>query len=304
MSSSFNTAIKSVTWILAVIAVGTVAFRLYLRRKFNVTCTAEEWLMVAAVIFHIVFQACVTLQCDYGLGLPLQAMSMDQIIQLSKWIWISATFSNIASVLARISITVMLVRIFGTRKWFKMLMISFTTIQGVLAVVNVICIWAQATPVEGLWDQRVRQSIWNPMIQQVIATILQGESLPSDFSSYFQRLTTFLDRSFCHQWPTICLISGHVHLEAQHASPSKSQLDHPHGHVRYHYVRCARKNCHQWYILGRGNYEPGYIRCLCCNHSLHDYRASTGDYYRLRTNSSTNCETRLFMGTICQRLSY
>lgn len=103
-------------------------------------------------------------------------MTLDQIIAAEKWAFLTTPFSNVVSILARISITILLIRIFGNRKWFKWFLISFTAFQTVLGLLNIIVIWVQCTPVEAVWDFLVvGAKCWDKRIQQCLTLVLQGK---------------------------------------------------------------------------------------------------------------------------------
>jgi hypothetical protein len=76
----------------------------------------------------------------------------DQLVNVLKWNWIASLPGMLVSILARISIAIMLVRLFGVHKWFKMFLIIFTTLQTVVCTAIIPLTWLQATPIEGLWN--------------------------------------------------------------------------------------------------------------------------------------------------------
>ena len=52
----------------------------------------------------------------------------------------------------RISITILLIRLFGVHRWFRLFLVCLTSLQVIMGVAILICTWAQITPVEGLWN--------------------------------------------------------------------------------------------------------------------------------------------------------
>lgn len=83
---------------------------------------------------------------DVDLWLPYQL----EAIIMYGWLIISPT--TIASIVARISIAILLVRLFGVHLWFKIMVITVTIAQVVLSIALIVSVWAQTTPVEGLWQ--------------------------------------------------------------------------------------------------------------------------------------------------------
>lgn len=81
-----------------------------------------------------------------------------------KWIYISTVPGVCASIVARISITLLLISLFGTKLWFKWWMISATSLVAVLGTLSVVFTWAQASPVEGLWNVLLPARRWDASI--------------------------------------------------------------------------------------------------------------------------------------------
>lgn len=128
-------------------------------------------------ILELAFQACVTKAYEAGLGKHDASLSYDEAVLLLKWTWISTTPAILVSVVARISIAVLLVRIFSRAKWLKIFLIYFTLLQSLAAVALIIIVWAQVSPVQGLWDVLLPARRWDTAIQQNMAYATQGESL-------------------------------------------------------------------------------------------------------------------------------
>lgn len=82
----------------------------------------------------------------------------------------------VVSILARVSIAVLLVRLFGVHAWFKWFTIGLTTIQTVVCGVIIPLTWVQVQPVEGLWDiYRTDVKRWDPKIVQYVMYVGQCE---------------------------------------------------------------------------------------------------------------------------------
>lgn len=56
------------------------------------------------------------------------------------------------SILARISIAITLISIFGIHKWFKWFLIIATSAQTAFGIVMLVLSYSQARPIEGLWN--------------------------------------------------------------------------------------------------------------------------------------------------------
>lgn len=172
----FRDAILGLTWTLTIISIVAVTIRFYFRKKYRIPLSSDDWLMLVAEVFQIIFQAFVTTACADGLGNPLATLMPTDILSTNRWAWISTPFSNVVSVIARISITILLIRIFGTRRWYKWSMIILTGLVAVLGVTNIILIWAMCSPPEALWDKSIPGfKCLDSHIQQYLTLVLQGE---------------------------------------------------------------------------------------------------------------------------------
>ncbi|KAI0009470.1 hypothetical protein F4779DRAFT_581727 [Xylariaceae sp. FL0662B] len=166
--------IMGLTWTLTVLAILAVAARFYYRRQYRSFGSADDWIMLAALVLQIVYQACITVLVHWGLGKASTNLTTEELIMTKKWTWISAPFANLVSLCARISIVIMLIRIFETRKWFKWFLIIFTTILGIVDILALLFVWVQVTPIEALWNINVpAKQLLDPGVQQYASLALQ-----------------------------------------------------------------------------------------------------------------------------------
>lgn len=166
------------TWTLTGLAIIAVAARCQLKLKFKQPIIIEDYLMVLALALQISYQAGFTLMCNWGSGRPMSTLTAEQRLNINKWSWTFAVPGFLVSIIARISIAILLVRIFGRVKWFKIYMTYFTTIQTIVGVLSIIFLVAQCDPYEGLWNKAVIRRYWDKRIYQYTALALQCE-LPS-----------------------------------------------------------------------------------------------------------------------------
>ncbi|KAK7737855.1 hypothetical protein SLS62_011422, partial [Diatrype stigma] len=163
----------AVPWVLTGLSIWAVGLRVYLPRKLSRTVDADDWVMAAAVLFQIAYQVLVTMSVIKGAGKTLPpTFTPDNLIDLLKWSWFSNPLAILVSVTARVSIAILLVRIFGIRTWFKWFMIVFTSMVVIIGILNIVIVWFQAHPVQALWDFRIPVPHWSPMIQQTFSSIL------------------------------------------------------------------------------------------------------------------------------------
>ncbi|KAF4633296.1 hypothetical protein G7Y89_g4834 [Cudoniella acicularis] len=158
--------IIGLTWAFTGLAVITVALRLYVRKTITRISGLDDWIMLVAVILQVLNQSLVTISFHYGLGKHDMSLEQpDQMVAVLKWNWIASLPGMLVSILARISIAILLVRLFGIHLWFKWFMIIFTTVQSVVCTLIIPFTWVQDSPVQGLWniyDPNVKH--WDPRV--------------------------------------------------------------------------------------------------------------------------------------------
>ncbi|KAI0457470.1 hypothetical protein F5B21DRAFT_501517 [Xylaria acuta] len=163
----------ALTWTLTGLAVVVVAARLAVRLRTSKRWSADDWTMLLALLLQIVYEAMFTVQIYWGFGLPYDRVTPNQFKQSNKWSWFSAAPSILASCIARISITILLVRIFGVQTWLKWYLICFTSLLTIVSVVAIILLAAQCVPWYGLWEYTIEARRWNPLIYAYTALASQ-----------------------------------------------------------------------------------------------------------------------------------
>ncbi|KAI0502945.1 hypothetical protein F5B22DRAFT_579817 [Xylaria bambusicola] len=161
------------SYTLAGIATFTVIARFIIKRRTSKNWSLDDWIMLLALAIQFVFQAFFHEIISWGGGLPFDQLDPLQKQQTSKWGWISAVPSILVSCIARISITILLVRIFGVRRWLKWYLILFTSFLSVLSLLSIIFLVAQCVPFYGLWTPMIKAKRWNPYIYPYTAIATQ-----------------------------------------------------------------------------------------------------------------------------------
>ena len=93
-----------------------------------------------------------TVMLKYGFGKHDYSLTPDQLIAILKYNWVRIGVQVLVSSLARISISILLIRLFGVYKWFKWFVCIVTSLVCVASTVLVIVTFVQSTPVEALWN--------------------------------------------------------------------------------------------------------------------------------------------------------
>ncbi|EFY97822.1 hypothetical protein X797_006445 [Metarhizium robertsii] len=167
--------VMGLTWTFATVAIIAGVLRFYVRTKLAIGLCLDDWLMFAAIACNIVSQSFVTIAYHHGLGKHDASLRPDQVINVLKWMWLANTPGLIVSILARISIAVLLVRLFGgVHKWLKWFVIVVTGLCTILTVIILPCTYLQSTPVSGNWDPFIPAEHWNPKIYISLAYFCQA----------------------------------------------------------------------------------------------------------------------------------
>lgn len=163
------------TWTFTILAVITVAARFIIRWRISRSWSIDDWIMLLALGLQLLYQAFFTVLCSWGNGLPYETLDPLQRMMASKWGYVSAFPSIGISAIARISITILLVRIFGVRRWFKLYFIAITTLVTLVAVLSIVFLAASSSPWEGLWNQMIPARRLDPRIYNYTALAGQCE---------------------------------------------------------------------------------------------------------------------------------
>ncbi|KAI0536736.1 hypothetical protein GGR58DRAFT_379659 [Xylaria digitata] len=161
------------TYTLTAIGVLAVTARFVVKRRTSKHLGPDDWIMLLALVLQIVYQAFFHIIISWGGGLAFDRLTPVQRMNVSKWGWISAIPSILVSCIARVSITILLVRIFGVRRWLKWYLICFTSVLTTLSVLSIIFLAAQCSPWYALWNAALPARRWNPFIYAYTALAAQ-----------------------------------------------------------------------------------------------------------------------------------
>ena len=112
-----------------------------------------------------------TLSTVYDVRVPT---TVEDEVEALKYNYLALPFQVTVSVLARLSIMILLIRLFSVHKWFKwFLIILFATIS-LLSTVFIVITFCQITPVQALWNYSLAVTKrWNPNIWLYWACVTQ-----------------------------------------------------------------------------------------------------------------------------------
>lgn len=145
------------TWPFTCLSIIFVLARVYVRKVHPGRLSSDDWVMVFAVVLQIIYQALLTLACEWGFGMATSNMTLEQYKKSHMYSFATQTPGTLISLVARVSIVILLIRIFGkTRPWFKWFLIGFTLLQAVAVFLNLAFEWAWMSPISVHWDPTVK----------------------------------------------------------------------------------------------------------------------------------------------------
>lgn len=167
--------IIALTWLFTSLAIIIVTARFYIRKRVSQRLYSSDWIMLPALVFQIAYSGLITKACKEGLGMTYDNMTLEQFQGALKWTFISQPFSHTVSILARISITVSLVSIFGESKpWFRWFGIVYTFNLSAFGIMSIVLPLFGIRPIAGNWDPTIQVThIIEPNVQEHIAEVLQ-----------------------------------------------------------------------------------------------------------------------------------
>ncbi|KAI4863266.1 hypothetical protein F4820DRAFT_471645 [Hypoxylon rubiginosum] len=128
--------------------------------------------MLLASLLNLAGESFLTVSYHYGLGKHDQDLTFDQLVNTSKWIWIQYTPAILSSATARVSITVLLVRLLAPKVALKWFLIATTTLSVAAIVAQIITVFNQMKPVEGLWNPLVGTLQFSPTVAEIEGNVI------------------------------------------------------------------------------------------------------------------------------------
>ncbi|CAH0054724.1 unnamed protein product [Clonostachys solani] len=164
-----------VTWLFVSLCVVAVALRFYVRNRSQGSFKSEDWLMLLALALHLVCQGLLTEACRWGFGKEYANMTLQQYVQVHKYEFVFAPFSYALQIVARVSIAILLIRIFTVgRRWFKWFSIAYMALMTVVCVALLGVYFSQVRPLDAWWDVTIKATYrMSPYIQAYVSLTLQ-----------------------------------------------------------------------------------------------------------------------------------
>ncbi|KAI0549855.1 hypothetical protein F4679DRAFT_584085 [Xylaria curta] len=174
--------IMGLTWALTSLCIVIVAARVYVRARILHGLLLDDWLMLIATAGQVAFQACLTKSLQRGFGKHDKDLSFTQLVSNLKWVWLATILGLVGTLFARASIAVLLVRLFGNKRWLKWYLILSTIFETLATIALLIVIFIQCYPAGGLWNPAIPARRWNPNIELYLAFFSQSTLTFSDLT--------------------------------------------------------------------------------------------------------------------------
>ncbi|KAI1150243.1 hypothetical protein F4825DRAFT_427397 [Nemania diffusa] len=137
--------------VFTALAAFLVTLRFYVRIQARVL-GLDDWTMLFAVLIEILTRVFTSLSATYQNKTP---PTPGDITQALKFNYAAIPTTIVVSILARLSITILLIRLFGVHLWFKRFMIAQFVVVCLLSFPFIGLTFAQKTPVQALWDMNI-----------------------------------------------------------------------------------------------------------------------------------------------------
>ncbi|GLI76887.1 hypothetical protein PoHVEF18_005165 [Penicillium ochrochloron] len=148
--------VLAITTTFTILASVTVAIRLWTRFRIVKSPGYDDLLIVSALICSISFYAFILVERHYGLGIHKEYLSDDVIQGQMHYLWLSVPFYNLSLILAKLSVLVLFIRIFRSRKFLicTYSTMAFLIIAGLWMVLSgfLFCI-----PVRDFWNVNYKE---------------------------------------------------------------------------------------------------------------------------------------------------
>ncbi|EGD92938.1 hypothetical protein TESG_00498 [Trichophyton tonsurans CBS 112818] len=178
-------------WLSFVIATLVVAVRVWLRTCLTRLFGWDDAFMFPALIFGCAHSALVNASVDNGLGTHQADLTKSQVIQLTKYFWLSGPMHDLAVNWGKVSAALLLLRVVDKAKSHALYFYLGIVLLTLVNTVDVFIILGQCRPTEAAWNPLVRGKCWE---KNVVKT-----------SAYFQSACCCLSDLLLSGYPVIVI---------------------------------------------------------------------------------------------------
>ncbi|KAG6004985.1 hypothetical protein E4U21_000557 [Claviceps maximensis] len=183
-----STQLLILFWATAAVSVMVVGLR-FLGRHFRRQVGLDDWVMLVALILHVLFVSILTKAISVGaLRHTYNHPGEDaaERARILKWTYIGQPFIVLGFATGKLSIGILLWRVVGSATcWRKWLLCFVVALALALSVANVVLMYVQCSRVEALWNWDLvaghgRERCWDPRIVVYFSLIVSGWNIVVD----------------------------------------------------------------------------------------------------------------------------
>ncbi|EMC93684.1 hypothetical protein BAUCODRAFT_75567 [Baudoinia panamericana UAMH 10762] len=142
-------------WVSSGIAISMVIARLIVRVRFLRYHGPDDYFIAASLVVGVVGVCLDTVSVRHGLGRHEAFLTLDQIVQATKYNFIAIPFNLMSSALAKCSVCFFLIHV-NQSKLAGRLLLAASILLVVFSTVTIAVLFGQCTPPQALWNPEVR----------------------------------------------------------------------------------------------------------------------------------------------------
>ncbi|KAL2856460.1 hypothetical protein BJY01DRAFT_242797 [Aspergillus pseudoustus] len=172
--------ILAISWPLCSICIVLVSLRIWVRTRLIPSFGWDDASITLALLCGIINSILITISAHHGTGRHASALTESQVLQSTKFNWLSQGFHVMSTNWGKVSVGLFLLRIIHKAKRHAPVMYGGLAFMTVVNAVCVYTIYGQCTPTARLWDSSIEGKCWDPVVQRDYAFFQGSISAFSD----------------------------------------------------------------------------------------------------------------------------
>lgn len=134
-----------------ILACFLVILRLWVRIRIVRNIGADDWIMAASLVLVLASFSCMASSVHHGLGNHLDTLTQEQTSATLRMLWIGFCITPSAEALAKISISIMLMKITVSSNWKRFFM-TLIVLMAIITIAIFFSVVFSCFPIQRLWD--------------------------------------------------------------------------------------------------------------------------------------------------------
>ncbi|KAL4960764.1 uncharacterized protein BDV14DRAFT_211525 [Aspergillus stella-maris] len=145
------------------VATVVVALRIYTRLRLIRTPGWDDWFLLLALATDYAFFGIILTEHAHGMGKPVSSLSPNEFRMQIKMLYFSVPMYNLTLNLTKISMVILYMRLFTTRKYriFLIILLILVVASGLYMVLGTLLI---CVPVQAFWYQQYEHCVSRPLV--------------------------------------------------------------------------------------------------------------------------------------------